>query len=213
MNPNEYQEAASRTDPDRSQQVVDKLIDIAPNGSWLLHAQIGLAGEVGELAAAIQRWLYYGKPLDRTNVIEELGDLCWYLAQACRAMDVKLEDVMKANISKLLKRYPEKYTDFHAAEENRDRNGERAVLEQESEDIVESYRTHQRQSEEAYRKSCLDAWQSSQVDPLLPVQGEPPVGDPAEFIRQQTGPRPATPICPRCKTIVSKNGYCPECKV
>lgn len=134
MTPNEYQDMAARTDPDRTQQVVDKILEMAPNGSWLLHSQIGLAGEVGELAAAIQRWLYYGKELDRTNVIEELGDLLWYLAQACRAMDVLLEDVMKANIAKLKFRYPERYTDFHAAEENRDRNGEEKVIYQQVEE-------------------------------------------------------------------------------
>jgi NTP pyrophosphatase (non-canonical NTP hydrolase) len=188
---------------------VARLIEnLKPGGSWLLHSQIGLAGEVGELAAAIQRWLYYGKPLDRTNVIEELGDLCWYLAQACRAMDVKLEDVMKANIQKLLKRYPEKYTDFHAAEENRDREQERAILDAISE-----------QSEEAYRQSCLDAISGSTVEFCAEEAVEPYeavrqiVGDSRVFIEQQTGPRPATPICPRCKTIVSKHGYCPECRI
>lgn len=202
MQINEYQQLASRTDPDRTDQVARLIENLNPGGSWLLHAQIGLAGEVGELAAAIQRWLYYGKPLDRTNVIEELGDLCWYLAQACRAMDVKLEDVMKANIKKLELRYPEKYTDFHAAEENRDRSGERAVLESES-GMDLGYDPYH----DIVLKS-MEAGAHATVDALKQV-----VGDPMEFVRQQTGPRPATPICPRCKTIVSKNGYCPECKV
>lgn len=216
LSANEYQDLASRTDPDRTKQVVVKIMDDGPNSSWLLHSQIGLAGEVGELAAAIQRWLYYGKPLDRTNVIEELGDLCWYLAQACRAMDIKLEDVMKANINKLLKRYPEKYTDFHAAEENRDRSGEREEIEQigigvtaNTFDVSElplpvihsdfeftAKEVKDLKSNEAYRKSCIQAMQS-----------------PDQFIASQTGPRPATPICPKCKTIISKHGYCPECKV
>lgn len=134
MTQDEYQALAARTDPDRTHQVVDKITEIAPNGSWLLHSLIGLSGEVGELAAAIQRWLYYGKELDKTNIIEELGDLCWYLAQACRAMDVQLEDVMAANIAKLKFRYPERYTDFHAAEENRNRKEEEKVIYQQVEE-------------------------------------------------------------------------------
>lgn len=128
MDPNKYQELAARTDPDRTPQVVDKLLAARPTGAWFLHSVIGLAGETGELAAAAQRWLWYGRELDKTNVVEEIGDVCWYLAQCCRSMGVDLEVIMKANIDKLKFRYPERYTDFHAAEENRDRAGERVVV-------------------------------------------------------------------------------------
>lgn len=188
VTPNEYQQLASRTDPDRTHRVVDKITEIAPNGSWLLHAQIGLAGEVGELATAIQKWLYYGKELDRINVIEELGDLCWYLAQACRAMDVQLEDVMRDNLNKLKFRYPERYTDFHAAEENRNRTGEREVLE----------------AEEAYRKSCCDAMANKPVTPRKEVKGE--------HWASTTGVPKNPPVCPHCKTAISDRAkFCPEC--
>lgn len=181
LTPNQYQDLAARTDPDRTHRVVDKVTDLAPNGSWLLHSLIGLSGEVGELAAAIQRWLYYGKDLDIANVREELGDLCWYLAQACKAANVSLEDVMKANINKLKFRYPERYTDFHAAEENRDRAGERKTLEAANAGL-------------AYQESCIEA--------MAPRTGH-------EAMTELTGRKIKQTLCPHCATPLSD--ICPEC--
>lgn len=193
MTPNEYQDLAARTDQDRTHQVVDKIIDMAPNGSWLLHSLIGLSGETGELAAAIQRWLYYGKELDKTNVVEELGDLCWYLAQACRSIGIQLETVMYANIRKLKFRYPERYTDFHAAEENRDRGGEEKVIYQQVEE-----------------SRCQRV-----VDGDLAMQKEFPILMSAkDFIATQTGPKEyKLSQCPSCKTPYSDRApnYCPNC--
>lgn len=203
MTPNQYQDLAARTDPDRTHQVVDKITEIAPSGAWLVHAHIGLSGEVGELAAAIQRWLYYNKELDRTNVIEELGDLCWYLVQACRAMDVKLEDVMEANINKLKFRYPERYTDFHAAEENRDRAGERASIVQEkaleiiNEDLDKAARDREYQALHDYRESCVEA--------MAPRTGQ-------EFIAGLTGRKLKQTLCCKCATPLSDRAVtCPGC--
>jgi NTP pyrophosphatase (non-canonical NTP hydrolase) len=93
-----------------------------------LHALIGLAGEAGELAGAAQKWLWYGKSLDTVNVKEELGDLLWYTAQACNAFGLDLGDVMRTNIAKLRARFPDRYTDEAAAEENRNREAERAAV-------------------------------------------------------------------------------------
>ena len=188
ITPNEYQDKAARTDPDRTDQVTRLIENIKPGGSWLLHSQIGLAGEVGELAAAIQRWLYYGKELDRVNVIEELGDLCWYLAQACRAMDVKLEDVMAANLNKLKFRYPERYTDYHAAEENRDRAVERDAL-------------------EAYSKSCAGAMAKP------PEKGEYLARTTGPKQSGPACPRCKTPLsdrakfCPECGCGIAEPAY------
>lgn len=70
----------------------------------------------------MQRWIYYGKgDLNLPNLVEEFGDLLWYVCLGLNALGLNLEDVMRANIAKLAARYPDKYTDYHAAEENRDR--------------------------------------------------------------------------------------------
>lgn len=95
----------------------------------LQHAAEGCASEAGELLDAVKRVAYYGKELDRTNVIEECGDLLWYLAYAIRAVDGTFEEVMLANIAKLRKRYPEG-TFSLALSESRDVVAERTVLEE-----------------------------------------------------------------------------------
>lgn len=81
----------------------------------LMHAAYGLAGEAGEFADCIKKHQVYAKPFDRENAIEELGDVLWFVALACNALDVTMEEVAAANIEKLSKRYPEKYSDQHAA--------------------------------------------------------------------------------------------------
>lgn len=80
----------------------------------LLHAALGLTSEAGEFADAVKKNVVYGKPLDKENLIEELGDLLWFTSLACDVLNVDMAFVMEENIKKLQKRYPEKYTDFHA---------------------------------------------------------------------------------------------------
>lgn len=136
MEPKLYQTLASRTECDQEkarmrmawaentpQTPENYLIPIRLN-----HAVLGLTGEVGELAGAIERWIHYGKDLDMVNIAEEIGDCLWYLALACNTLRLDLGAIMQANIAKLKARYPEKYTDACAAEENRDRAKEQECV-------------------------------------------------------------------------------------
>ena len=93
----------------------------------LLHAGIGMATESGEFLDMLKKHLYYGKPLDKVNLAEEVGDLMWYCAVAMHVLDIDFNDVLETNIKKLAARYPEKFTEFHA--ENRDLDSERQILE------------------------------------------------------------------------------------
>ena len=78
----------------------------------LIHAILGLGGEVGELMDPVKKSMFYGKPLDVENIREEAGDLLWYIAgPLCRALNCTLEDLARQNVAKLKRRYPEKYTD------------------------------------------------------------------------------------------------------
>lgn len=81
----------------------------------LLHAALGLAGEAGEFADCIKKHWAYNQTLDKTNAIEELGDALWYIALACHALGVGMDEVAASNINKLRKRYPAKYEDQLAA--------------------------------------------------------------------------------------------------
>ena len=96
MNINEYQELAMRT----LNPALDKK-DV------LINSVMGLCGESGEVIDIVKKWLAQGHELDRERLIKELGDVAWYLAEAATALDVPLEDVLRANIEKLKKRYPE----------------------------------------------------------------------------------------------------------
>lgn len=127
MNPNEYQQLALRTMADQC-ELWTRAYEAGVMGTQLDNALRGLMDEVGELAGAVKAWIEYGKPLDPLNLKEEIGDCLWRLAQACDAIGITLEQAMEANIAKLQKRYPEKYTDALAAEENRDRQAEREAL-------------------------------------------------------------------------------------
>lgn len=73
----------------------------------LINGVMGLCGESGEAIDIVKKHLSQGHELDRQALIEELGDIAWYLAQTAYAMDVSLEDVLNGNIEKLKRRYPE----------------------------------------------------------------------------------------------------------
>ena len=75
----------------------------------LTTAGIGLAAESGEFLEIVKKMVFQGKPWNsdnREHLIIELGDVMWYVAQACMALEIDLDDVIKGNIKKLEKRYP-----------------------------------------------------------------------------------------------------------
>lgn len=94
--------------------------------SRLIHAALGLSTEANEFADQLKKHLIYGKELDKTNLIEELGDICWFLALACDELGVSFEKIQEINIAKLKARYGEKYTDEKAIK--RDLNLEKEIL-------------------------------------------------------------------------------------
>ena len=73
----------------------------------LINGVMGLCGESGEAIDIVKKHLAQGHELDRENLIKELGDVAWYLAETATALDVTLEEVLSQNIEKLKKRYPE----------------------------------------------------------------------------------------------------------
>lgn len=93
MNANEYQRKAMRT-------ATHKCYDLA-------NAALGLTGEAGEVADIIKKHLYQGHDLYPSEVIEELGDVIWYVALMADYFNVTLGFVMQQNITKLKARYPE----------------------------------------------------------------------------------------------------------
>lgn len=96
MEINEYQKLAMRT------------LNIDLNKKdILINGVMGLCGESGEAIDIVKKHLAQGHELDKEHLIKELGDIAWYLAETAYALDVDLEEVMRRNIEKLKKRYPE----------------------------------------------------------------------------------------------------------
>lgn len=93
----------------------------------LLHGAMGAVTESGELLDALKKHFFYGKSLDLTNLMEEMGDLFWYCAIMADALGVGFQEVMDKNIAKLKARYGDKFTE--AAATTRDLARERGVLE------------------------------------------------------------------------------------
>lgn len=124
MNGIEYSKAARFTDIE-DYKVVDERISAMD--LRILHAQLGIETESGEISDAIKKYLIYGKPLDNINLIEECGDLLWYLSLMLEALSSSFEEAMEKNIAKLKVRYPNKFTTENAL--NRNLNLERKVLE------------------------------------------------------------------------------------
>lgn len=73
----------------------------------LINGVMGLCGESGEAIDIVKKWLAQGHELDKEKLAKELGDIAWYLAETAYALDISLEEIFRANIEKLKKRYPE----------------------------------------------------------------------------------------------------------
>ena len=85
----------------------------------LLTAALGISAEAGEFTEVVKKIILQGKPYNEENVFHmkrELGDICWYLAQACMALDTNFREVMEMNYEKLSARYPEGAFDVYRSE-------------------------------------------------------------------------------------------------
>ena len=89
------------------------------NVTQLMTAAFGLTAESGEFTEVVKKMFLQGKPYNEENVFHmrrELGDIMWYMAQACMALDVSFEEVLQMNYEKLSARYPDGTFDVHYSE-------------------------------------------------------------------------------------------------
>lgn len=117
----EYIQNALRTEAPYSFQATN---GVSPR---IEHAAMGAVTEAGELMTAVKKAKIYGKPLDHINLIEEAGDVMWYLAILADDLGVSFEEIWEKNIAKLRQRFPDRYSDEHCL--NRDTEAERKILE------------------------------------------------------------------------------------
>ena len=85
----------------------------------LLTAAVGACAEAGEFTEIVKKIVFQGKPVNEENMFHmkrELGDIMWYIAQACMALDVSIDEVIAMNVDKLKARYPGGEFDVHYSE-------------------------------------------------------------------------------------------------
>lgn len=109
MNLDDYQSAALRTASTRVSGVPE---DKEREALAFAYAALGVGGEAGELVGAIKKFLYQGRDFVETrgHVKDEIGDVLWYLSWIADLFKLDLRTCAVANIEKLKKRYPHKFT-------------------------------------------------------------------------------------------------------
>lgn len=126
MTPDEYVKGVLATESNDIPSIQGRLDQ---HGIRLLHAAMGMQTESAEFTDMLKKHLFYGKPLDKINLIEEIGDQLWYIALALDELGSSFGTAMELNNKKLMARYAakKKFTETEAA--NRDLEKERKILE------------------------------------------------------------------------------------
>ena len=100
----------------------DRLVQLDEKGAnieRLLTAGVGLNAEAGEFLEIVKKMIFQGKPWsedNREHLVIELGDVIWYAANACMALEVSFDEVVALNVKKLKKRYPGGQFDVYYSE-------------------------------------------------------------------------------------------------
>jgi NTP pyrophosphatase (non-canonical NTP hydrolase) len=85
----------------------------------LLTASVGMCAEAGEFTEVVKKIIFQGKPVTEENMWHmkrELGDIMWYVAQACMGLNISLDEIIEMNVEKLVTRYPGGEFDVHYSE-------------------------------------------------------------------------------------------------
>ena len=113
---NKYVEFVNTTTSSPSKEhtpFIDRLLELRENGfptERLLTAAVGMSAEAGEFTEIVKKIVFQGKPVNEENLFHlkrELGDIMWYVSQACIGLDISIEEVIQMNFEKLSARYPE----------------------------------------------------------------------------------------------------------
>ena len=89
----------------------------------LLTAAVGMSAESGEFTEVVKKILFQGKPVNEENLFHlkrELGDIMWYVAQACIGLDTTIDEIIEMNVDKLKSRYPEGTFDVYYSENRKE---------------------------------------------------------------------------------------------
>lgn len=111
MTPDEYVVKAMRTNDGKCGHRVIHAMHTIPRYGELLNGALGLTGEAGEVADLIKKAIFHGHELDKDVIVKEMGDVMWYMALLCHALNIQLSTVMERNIEKLERRYKDGFSE------------------------------------------------------------------------------------------------------
>ena len=129
INFSKYEEFVSQVTSEPSTNFVDfadrigELDREGANIERLLTSGVGINAEGGEFLEIIKKMVFQGKPWNEDNrehLIIELGDIMWYVAQACMGLGTSLDEIMEMNVEKLVARYPGGEFDVHYSENRKE---------------------------------------------------------------------------------------------
>ena len=94
-----------------------------PSHDRLLTAAVGMSAEAGEFTEVVKKIIFQGKPVNEENLFHlkrELGDIMWYVSQACMGLDTTIDEIIEMNVEKLKARYPGGEFDVHYSENRKE---------------------------------------------------------------------------------------------
>ena len=118
----EFVDAVTSNESKSSESFSVRLRDLYSEGlpvERLLTAAVGMSAESGEFIEVVKKMIFQGKPVNEENLFHlkrELGDVMWYVAQACMALDTSFDEIVEMNVEKLKKRYRGGEFDVHKSE-------------------------------------------------------------------------------------------------
>ena len=107
-------------------QFIKRIKDLESKGvdiPRLLTAAVGISAEGGEFTEIVKKIAFQGKELTedtKVHLLKELGDVFWYIAQACNALDLDFQTIVVTNMMKLAARYPEGEFDIFKSENRKE---------------------------------------------------------------------------------------------
>ena len=122
----EFVDAVTSNESKSSESFSVRLRDLYSEGlpvERLLTAAVGMSAESGEFIEVVKKMIFQGKPVNEENLFHlkrELGDVMWYVAQACMALDTSFDEIVEMNVEKLKKRYPGGEFDVHKSENRKE---------------------------------------------------------------------------------------------
>ena len=122
----EFVDAVTSNESKSSESFSTRLRDLYSEGlpvERLLTAAVGMSAESGEFTEVVKKIIFQGKPVNDENIFHlkrELGDIMWYVAQACMALDTDFNEIIEMNVEKLKARYPGGEFDVHYSENRKE---------------------------------------------------------------------------------------------